>query len=282
MSKKMDQNKKTKDALKNSEDKIQKIIRANFFRSLRFKLTLIIILTLLFNAPIAKYLNFLLAQTGITNSSIGPYIKSVIDIFVVTFIVLIFFHYLIIKPLLKNLAMTNLISQGDLSQRIEYRGKDEFAQLGEATNKMLEKLCSLMINIKNVSGQVDSASNNLEQITNEFAESIEEVAAAMEEVSAGSTEQTNIVNQAVKKLEELNSIIKATSNRAENAKKISNETTEIASKGEATVMETKEKMQAINQTVTEIDTIIKDLDSYSSKIGQIVEVIGDISEQPKW
>lgn len=253
----------------------------NFSRlsSLRFKLVLIIIITLVISAPISQYINSWVAKTGILTIGIGAYINSGISILVTTFIILVFVNRMVIKPLKEHLALLSIIGEGDLSREAVVKGKDEFSQLNIASNLMLKNLRALIEEVKEIASQTSAGSMELEKAMQEVATSINEVTMSTQEVADGSIKQRTAMVEAVNKLGELNSVIESSAINIKATKEIAHKTHQAALKGEEAVTETNEKMNIIQVTSDEAAGTIQELNEYSSRIGEITNVISNISGQ---
>ncbi len=151
----------------------------------------------------------------------------------------------------KGLGFAGKIAAGDLSSRIDLNQEDELGQLGKALNSAADNLEEMVSNVivasQNLSQAVDqiaSGNQNLSQRTSEQASSLEEIASTIEETTA-------TINQ-----------------NADNAIQ-ANRQTEISSKlaqdGGILVGEAVASINEINQT--------------SKKIGEIINVINEISFQ---
>lgn len=103
----------------------------------------------------------------------------------------------VLKPLL---AMNNKLSSimenidsgnGDLSQRVKVRGKDEIGQLAQGINAFIESLESVMHEVSsnsdklhNVTNTVSDRVSNVNLNSSDISASMEELSATMEEISA--------------------------------------------------------------------------------------------------
>ena len=72
------------------------------------------------------------------------FIQNFYSIGIATFVLLIFISlfivHMLIKPLDKVIIGTQLVTEGDLSQKIDKQSNDEFGRLVESFNKMVSKL----------------------------------------------------------------------------------------------------------------------------------------------
>lgn len=141
--------------------------------------------------------------------------------------------------------------EGDLTKRIELNTEDELGEMALYFNRFVEFIHDIIFRVQ-VSAeelslgieQISSGNQNLAQRTTEQASSIEEMAATIEETSATITQNTD---------------------NAGKARETSSNAVAIAEKGGAQV----------NSTVT----IINDMKDSSKKIGEIINVINEISFQ---
>lgn len=110
-------------------------------------------------------------------------------------IVLVLFVFFISRSIKQNIGRcvhtVKLLSEGDLTQRVELDQKDEIGQMAAALDSAIddiEKLISSIIlssqNLAQAVEQISAGNQNLSQRTNEQATSIEEIASTIEETTA--------------------------------------------------------------------------------------------------
>jgi len=110
-------------------------------------------------------------------------------------IVLVLFVYFISRSIKQNIGRcvhtVQLLSEGDLTQRVKLDQKDEIGQMAAALDRAIddiEKLISSIIlssqNLAQAVEQISAGNQNLSQRTNEQATSIEEIASTIEETTA--------------------------------------------------------------------------------------------------
>lgn len=98
---------------------------------------------------------------------------------------------LITRSIRGNLELAQRIAQGDLSVMVEQVRRDELGMLTHAMMDMTQKLCGLMVDIRDSAHQVATASSaiavgnrNLSSRTDQQAAAMVETAASMEELTA--------------------------------------------------------------------------------------------------
>jgi methyl-accepting chemotaxis protein-1 (serine sensor receptor) len=99
--------------------------------------------------------------------------------------------FAITRPLQQALMLAGAVAQGDLTQRIEVKTKDEIGQLLQALKDMNEKLAGIVGDVRTstevittATYEIASGNNDLSQRTEEQASSLEETASSMEELTS--------------------------------------------------------------------------------------------------
>ncbi|WP_438348542.1 methyl-accepting chemotaxis protein [Paenibacillus sp. FA6] len=170
--------------------------------------------------------------------------------------------YLIIRsinnPLQILMSSTARIANGDLTEEIAIHSQDELGQLSISVNHMIYKLRDLIGGVLSTSQNVAAAS--------------EQISATTEEVANGSTVQAEASQIMHEQFSELTIAISSVAESVEEAAKLAGQTTLIAQGGGDIVKYSIESMIQVN-------TQMENLEEDSVKIGEIIEVINDISEQ---
>src|SRR5690625_6310287 len=118
----------------------------------------------------------------------------------------------IANPIQKVTVQMTEISKANLSlEPLEITSKDETGQLAEALNTMQKGLREIIGNVQTASNNLASQSEELTQAANEVSEGSEQVASTMEQLAAGSETQANrsgeiasMMNTFITRLEEAN------------------------------------------------------------------------------
>ncbi len=148
--------------------------------------------------------------------------------------------------------------QGDLTRRLELGGRDELGRLAKNLNAVFGYIHDLAANVQSSAFQVGASSAEISAASKQMLEGAQEQARKTESSSAAVTELSASIQQV-----------------AENAM----EATRVArSSGEA-VQDAIGRMNEIRATVEEAATRIQELGESGKRIGNIVEVIRQISDQ---
>lgn len=179
---------------------------------------------------------------------------SVLFIFIVLGTAVFFIKYLtkiISNPIKDLVKLSEEISSGDLSGKMEIISKDEIGNIYCCFNNILDYLNNIFIKIKDSSTQVACGS--------------QELAASSEELSEGATEQASAV-------EELSSSMHEINDQVQNTAKDADEVNEIYIELLNNIENSNEQMKSMLSAMNNIEETSKD-------INNIIKVIEDIASQ---
>ncbi|MFO7603452.1 MAG: methyl-accepting chemotaxis protein [Gammaproteobacteria bacterium] len=178
-----------------------------------------------------------------------------------------FLVYLIVEPLKATVAVLDDIAEGegDLTRRLEVRGKDEIAQLASGFNRFTEKIQFTVAQVSGAVSQLAAAAEEMSMITDETNDGVvkqkvetDKVASAMHEMEASAKEVTR---------------------NAEHAAEGTREADKEAEAGKQVVGLTVASINGLAEEVERASGVISQLEKDSEGIGTVVEVIQGIAEQ---
>ncbi|MBM7623248.1 methyl-accepting chemotaxis protein [Sporohalobacter salinus] len=164
----------------------------------------------------------------------------------------------ITTPILNIVDLMEQAAGGDLSVYSAYQGEDEIGRLSDSFNDMINDLRDIIQTTEKTAARTLSTSEKL-------SASSQETAAAVEEATALTEEFTSSVDQLSANAQDM----------AQSANEISN----LAQSGLEDMEDTQQKMEDILQSSSESQQAIEELNAYSLKIENIIDVISDISDQ---
>ena len=179
----------------------------------------------------------------------------------------IWFPLLITRPLKSVMESLSEFAhgEGDLTRRLEVRGKDEFGQLSELFNRFIDKLQDIIKQVSDVTIRLAAAAEELSVITTQTSQSVlaqrsetDQVATALSEMSATAIE-----------------VARNATHTANSAR----QSDEQVSKGRSQVLATTGHINKLAKEVEQAAETIHRLEQDSQEIGQIVDVIQSIAEQ---
>jgi methyl-accepting chemotaxis protein len=166
----------------------------------------------------------------------------------------------ITRPLRRYITATEELSrgQGDLSRRLEVDGNDELGTLATNLNRVFAKIHSLAAAVQRSAFQVNASSAQISSMSRKTLDGAKEQASKITSSTAAVTELSSSIQQV-----------------AENAA----EATRTAKQSGQAVTRAIERLQQIRRSVEEAAHRISALGESGKRIGNIVEVIRQISEQ---
>ncbi|NLN16215.1 MAG: HAMP domain-containing protein [Firmicutes bacterium] len=157
----------------------------------------------------------------------------------------------IVFPILSIRRVLQQMARGDLTGRLELRGKDEIAQMAAELNETLDAWRQLLRGIENTvdtvlrgADEIAAGNQDLAQRTSDQASSLEQIAASVDEVAARA---------------------QANADKARACQELSRHTMEVVQEGQEVVKETVAAMEAITES--------------SAKVGEIIKAVNDIAFQ---
>ncbi|RJP30280.1 MAG: HAMP domain-containing protein [Candidatus Omnitrophota bacterium] len=147
----------------------------------------------------------------------------------------------IILPLRQSVQFARQVAEGDFSNQLAVRTRDEVGELTAALNEMIIDLRDMIGKIQTTSEQVAASSEQLSASSQNLANASTEQAASLEETSAAIEELASSVDQNTENAQQTNEVAVRASQQAQ--------------EGGAAVMETVEAMKKIAEQIGIVDDI---------------------------
>lgn len=202
----------------------------------------------------------------------------VASIIVITLIAL-FFSRMIVKPILRISHIVRLVAEGDLKQHVEVKSHDEIGQMSEGINLMISNMASIVKQINTTIEQVSASSSELFRSANHSAQAAGEISSSIQDVAASANTQLQSAEQSSRAMEEMSIGVQRISETASGVSGQSEHVTSEVESGFSDLQTTIAQMNRIGQSSIETASQIKTMDEHSVQIGQIVDVISEISRQ---
>ena len=156
------------------------------------------------------------------------------------------------------------LAEGDLTARAEVT-EDFTGAIADSFNEMAEQLSEVVKNVKDVTLQVISTSQEVSRSTENLAETSE-----MQAVQ---------VSEAIGAINEMSTSIQQVAENAGQSASVSEQSTLHAKEGAEAVRDTNRAMESIREHAQETARAIKRLGESSQEIGNIVQLINDIADR---
>ncbi|WP_313315815.1 methyl-accepting chemotaxis protein [Stutzerimonas nitrititolerans] len=155
--------------------------------------------------------------------------------------------------------------EGDLTRRLEERGRNEVAELGQAFNQFAEKVRRLVSEVAGSTSQVAAAAEEMSAITDEFNRDVAQQRHEIEQVATAMNEMTATVQDVARNAAQAAASAQAADREAQ--------------QGQQVVHETVSSIESVSVEVEHTASAIQRLEADSQSISAVLEVIRGVAEQ---
>jgi methyl-accepting chemotaxis protein len=133
------------------------------------------------------------------------------------------FSRFLTRQIRQLVGATSVISQGDLTRKVELRSKDEIGQLAKAFNAMLASLVNIAYEVRATSEHILGSAQALSTTSANMNERTQEIAAASQGIARGAGIQAAMVGRAGDITKEIATAAETIANKAESAHSLARE-----------------------------------------------------------
>lgn len=191
----------------------------------------------------------------------------------------IFAALYIIKEIHKLKEVLNKVAGGDLTKRVEVTAKDEFGELGDNFNFMLNNVSKLMKDVQGTSLELLEASENIAKMSEETTASVSEVSNSIQEVASGATNQAQYASEVSTSVEELSNRIDEVDRETSHINNLSKETEKLSTQGLVILKDLINKAIKTRENSVESTSIVNEMVESINKINYMSNAIAGITEQ---
>lgn len=184
------------------------------------------------------------------------------------------------QPLERLTVEAERLAQGDLTvdtSRLE--SNDEVGMLARSFGAMTTELRRMIRSISSHATDVASSTEELAATSQNTTEAVEEIATAMQEVAESTDEQMEQNRQVAHISTEMSRDLQTVSDEIGHVTEAAIVTTNTARDGFETVQQAVREMEHLQQTSETLGTITTSLAERSSEVGQVIQLITNLSEQ---
>lgn len=168
---------------------------------------------------------------------------------------------------------------GDLSVRFETKRKDEFQMLTQSLNNTLGGICRLVQETRQFGETVNGMSGDLAEYTSQVNDSMQQVCTAVDEMAQGSQHQAEESDNSNRRMESLFHRISGISERTTSMGALADTVMAEVSDGQSIITGISEKSDETITITKALGEEIRDIESQSLEIQNIVSVINGIAGQ---
>lgn len=205
------------------------------------------------------------------NKAVDDQVRLGVWVGSITFILLLFFTVPVVRGIKRSLTdvLTSLRDiaeeNGDLTVRLHSRSNDEIGQLVYWFNSFMGKLQQVIARVVETSEPLNELAGNLNQMAETANQTIDL--------------QRNASVRAKSAINEISNNVSDVADSATLAAKAASEANRAASTGHEIVAQTISSIQKLATNVLHVQEVIHQLESDSSKVGNVLDVIRSIAEQ---
>jgi len=180
------------------------------------------------------------------------------------------------RPLKELTEVANRITEGNLDERIEVRSADEVGQLARAFNQMTQVI------VRNLQVEIDKSNRmvaSVKEAIQQLSASANELMAISTQQASGAAEQAAAVQQATTTSEEIAATAKQVSDNAGRVETLAGQASGASITGQQAVAVAINGMEQLKGQVMSIAEAMLQLGENSQKIGGIIDIIDEISDQ---
>ncbi|KGX85302.1 methyl-accepting chemotaxis protein [Pontibacillus litoralis] len=182
-------------------------------------------------------------------------------------------------PLQLLMSHAKQIQQGDLSNKVELKSKDEFGQLAVLFNDMIDTLRNLLIRVSEKSQTLAATSEEFEASTSQTSQSSEHIASSTQTFAQSTNDQTEQVQHMTEVVSNISNGVQSISTSSQEVASTALQATEVVEVGNQSIETTITQMNHINQKMTDLELNMNQLSKRSGEIGDIINVITSITEE---
>ncbi|WP_194841399.1 methyl-accepting chemotaxis protein [Salinibacillus xinjiangensis] len=191
------------------------------------------------------------------------------------FIVLYMTLKSMLKPMIQMEKATNEVASGNLS----FDESGEMGELSQSFDQMVSSIHQLIQKTNGLSDEVTISSDELSLVIKEIRDISDRVTDSIRQISNGSISQTEQAKESLGAMVNLQETISEVSEKVLNLSNVASNASEEAEDGKGYIDQNIDQMAMINESVHKLAKFIEKLNSQTSEIDNIIEVITNISKQ---
>lgn len=211
----------------------------------------------------------------IKNSTIALVIISVI----ISLIVGSFIAQGILRNMRRISKRLNQVAEGDLTVKVDAKGRDEFQSLAKTATNMIRNNKNLVMKLSGTASQLEKSSDDVHTVSKNINNYSSDITKAIDEISVGMTKQAEHAEECVLKTNGLSDKMKTISEMVEKAEELSDKTEKMIKQGTEIVEILSARAQETSEITGKVGESIGLLKKESETINGFAETINQISKQ---
>ena len=201
-------------------------------------------------------------------------------IFIILFSILV--YYIISKAINPVTTVTERItdiSKGDFTVTLVPEGNNEITTLSESLNEYIEKMRSTLNSLANISGAMNSRAGECFDISHTLSDANQNQGESIEKLNATLSDMNASIEDIAHAATDLATTSGHLALNAQDVKTLCDETLEASAKGKDEMESMTKNVSTLNDTISELTTLIRATAKSVEEITGITDTINAISEQ---
>jgi methyl-accepting chemotaxis protein len=215
----------------------------------------------------------------VTNRIVRATVESGIIAFIIGVVIACLVAFTFTKEIKKINFVMQAVAGGDLTQRIEVKKQNEFGELENNFNDMVDNVSGLIKDVEQKSQGIIKASGNISEISQATTETTNQVSEAIQSVSVGAQEQAESTSSATDEVEKLAERLHETKAYVSDINDMSVETQHMSNNGISIVEDLIGKGEKTIDNSKMSQSVVDEMISSIEKIKFISDAITEITEQ---
>lgn len=185
----------------------------------------------------------------------------------------------VLKPIQSVNRLSSKLAQGEFTEKLVVKSRDEFGLMSEQFNTMVDQLSTMIHTVTEHAMSVGATSEQLTASAEQTSRAAETIAVSIQEMAGGAETQVNDAQETARSMTEMaigvQKIAESTSIVAESTEDVRAKTTA----GNENIQLAVRQMELLRDKVGDTSVVIRRLGERSDAIGSIIGVIAGISKQ---
>ncbi|MGD8192847.1 methyl-accepting chemotaxis protein [Brevibacillus ginsengisoli] len=185
----------------------------------------------------------------------------------------------IVTPVKEMHDLMEKAEGGDFTVQGTYRSKDEVGMLTLTFNQMINGLQGVIKQVAETSEMVAASAEELTASAEQTSKASEQIASSVQEVAVGTDRQVQSVQDASRTMNDMVSGVQQIAVNAQHVSTTTIQTAEKVEEGNEAIQLAVKQIASIQDNVNHLASVVKGLGERSTEIGQIIDLITEISGQ---
>ena len=185
----------------------------------------------------------------------------------------------VVKPVAKMTDVIDKIAEGDFSQNLEVKGRDEIARMSNNMQMFISQMRGTIAEIQNTADWLNVQANDNEKVSDSLKTASENQAGAMAVLGQMVEQISGAAQEVSAQMEILADLIGETRQEGKSADALMKESVILSRSGKEDMENISNGMSSISTSITTLSEQISKVNEATTQIGDMVNMIMDIAEE---